>query len=102
MVRSLVLRSGAGQSCQRLFGLTQILLWYDSNMAVRKWSVSIDEDLAERVEEHVGGRGLSGFVARAVEHELERDALGEYLDELDVEFGTVPAELVEDFDKLWP
>jgi len=71
-------------------------------MAVRKWSVSIDEDLAERVEEHVGGRGLSGFVARAVEHELERDALGEYLDELDVEFGTVPAELVEDFDKLWP
>jgi hypothetical protein len=71
-------------------------------MAVRKWSVSIDEDLAERVEEHVGGRGLSGFVARAVEHELERDGLGRYLDDLDTEFGTVPAELVEDFDKLWP
>ena len=75
------------------------MIW---NVAVRKWSVSIDEGLAERVEERVGGRGLSGFVARAVEHELERDALGRYLDDLDSEFGTVPAGLVEDFDKLWP
>ena len=32
-------------------------------MVVRKWSVI------------VGSRGLSGFVARAVEHELQRDAL---------------------------
>ena len=71
-------------------------------MPVRKWSVSIDEDLAERVEEHVGGRGLSGFVARAVKHELERDSLGRYLDDLDAEFGTVPAELVEEFERLWP
>lgn len=71
-------------------------------MAVRKWSVSVDEDLAVRVEEHVGGRGLSGFVARAVDHELERDALANYLDDLDDEFGPVPPELVEDFDALWP
>lgn len=71
-------------------------------MAVRKWSVSIDGELAERVEEHVGGRGLSGFVARAVEHELERDALGEYLDGLDDEVGPVPAELVDSYDALWP
>lgn len=71
-------------------------------MAVRKWSVSIEEGLATRVEEHVGGRGLSGFVARAVDHELERDALGVYLDDLDAEFGPVPPDLVEDFDSLWP
>lgn len=71
-------------------------------MAVRKWSVSVDESLASRVEEHVGERGLSGFVARAVEHELERDALVVYLDELDDEFGEVPAELVEEYDELWP
>ena len=71
-------------------------------IAVRKWSVSIDEDLASRVEEHVGGRGLSGFVARAVEHELERDALGAYLDDLDAEFGAVAPGLVEDYDDLWP
>jgi hypothetical protein len=71
-------------------------------VAVRKWSVSIDEDLAERVEEHVGGRGLSGFVARAVEHELERDALSRYLDDLDSEFGAVAPDLVEEYEQLWP
>ncbi len=71
-------------------------------MAVRKWSVSIEDELANRVEDHVGGRGLSGFVARAVEHELERDALAGYLEELDLEFGAVPAELVEDYDARWP
>ena len=71
-------------------------------MVVRKWSVSVDEELAARVEMHVGDRGLSGFVARAVEHELERDALASYLDELDDERGAVPHELVEHYDALWP
>ena len=71
-------------------------------MAVRKWSVSVEEDLAARVEEHVGERGLSGFVARAVEHELERLALADYLDELDDEHGAIPGDLVEHYDSLWP
>jgi metal-responsive CopG/Arc/MetJ family transcriptional regulator len=71
-------------------------------MAVRKWSVSIDEHLAAQVEEHIGDRGLSAFVVRAVEHELEREKLNEYLDELDRQFGTVPEDLVEDYDAQWP
>ncbi|MGI8631311.1 MAG: hypothetical protein ACR2NA_02025 [Solirubrobacterales bacterium] len=71
-------------------------------MAVTKWSVSVEENLASRVESHVGDRGLSGFVARAVEHELERDILEEYLAELDDEFGDLPAGLVEQIDGLWP
>ena len=71
-------------------------------MAVRKWSVSVDEELAARVEGHVGERGLSGFVARAVQHELERDTLGAYLDELDEEYGKVPNDLIEHYDRLWP
>lgn len=71
-------------------------------MAVTKWSVSVDEDLASRVESHVGDRGLSGFVSRAVEHELERDLLEEYLDELDDEFGVPPSGLAEQVDELWP
>jgi hypothetical protein len=71
-------------------------------MSVRKWSVSVGEELAERVEEHLGERGLSGFVARAEEHELERELLGDYLDELDRQFGPVPAELIERYDALWP
>lgn len=71
-------------------------------MAVTKWSVSVEQELAARVESRVGDRGLSGFVARAVEHELERDLLDEYLDELDAEFGPVPAELIENVDEQWP
>lgn len=71
-------------------------------MPVRKWSVSIEEELAARVEEHVGDRGLSGFVARAVDHELERDALAHYLDDLDDTHGKTPDELIEQYDALWP
>ncbi len=71
-------------------------------MPVTKWSVSVEESLAERVEARVGDRGLSGFVARAVAHELERDLLDEYLTELDIEFGPLPDGLAETYDDLWP
>lgn len=71
-------------------------------MAVRKWSVSIEEGLATRVEEHVSDRGLSAFVARAVDHELERDALAGYLNQLDAAFGPTAPELVDEYDELWP
>ena len=71
-------------------------------MAVMKWSVSVEETLAARVESHVGDRGLSGFVARAVAHELERDLLEEYLVELDDEFGPLPEGLVEQLNDQWP
>jgi len=71
-------------------------------MAVKKWSVSVEERLATRVERRVGDRGLSGFVARAVEHELERDLLDDFLNELDAEFGVVSPDLVEKFNAAWP
>lgn len=71
-------------------------------MAVRKWSVSVEEELAQRVEGRVGDRGLSRFVARAVEHELERDLLDDYLNDLDAEFGAVPSENVATYASQWP
>jgi len=71
-------------------------------VAVTKWSISVEEALAARVESHVGDRGLGGFVARAVQRELERDLLDEYLDELDAEFGPVPDGLIERYGELWP
>ena len=71
-------------------------------MAVRKWSGSVDKEPASGVDEHVSDRGLSTFVARAVEHELERDTLSAYLVNLDEEFGPVPSELLEQYDALWP
>lgn len=71
-------------------------------MAVLTWSVSVEEELASRVREHVGDQDLSGFVARAVENELERDLLDGYLRELDKKYGPVPEELIEHYDDLWP
>ncbi len=71
-------------------------------MAVRKWSVSVEAGLAERVEIRVGDRGLSRFVARAVEHELERDLLDDYLADLDAEFGSVACETIDEYAAQWP
>lgn len=52
-----------------------------------KLSVSIPGELAEAVRKRVGARGLSGFVARAVAHELEREGVRALLDELEDELG---------------
>ncbi|MDE0606365.1 MAG: hypothetical protein OXH78_04320 [Acidimicrobiaceae bacterium] len=71
-------------------------------MPVRKWSISVDEKLAEHVELRAGRCGLSGFVARAVANELERDRLDDYLETLDQEFEPVPVDLLEHYNDLWP
>jgi hypothetical protein len=55
-----------------------------------KLSVSVPTDLAKAVRKRVGARGLSGFVARAMEHELEREQLGAFLDGLQRRLGPVP------------
>lgn len=54
-----------------------------------KLSVSVPGDLAKTVRKRVGARGLSGFVTRAMRHELEREQLGTFIAELDEELGTV-------------
>jgi hypothetical protein len=55
-----------------------------------KLSVSVPHDLAKAVRKRVGARGLSGFVARAMQHEHEREQLGVYLAEMDETLGPVP------------
>ena len=67
-----------------------------------KLSVSIPGEMAAAVRKRVGSRGLSGFVARAVAHELEREGLRVLIAELDAEI--VPpskADLVR-ARKAWP
>jgi hypothetical protein len=54
-----------------------------------KLSVSIPQDLAAVVRRRVGARGLSGFVAQAIAHELEREQLGGFLAEVDAARGSV-------------
>ncbi len=69
---------------------------------VAKLSVSLPSELAEAVRRRVGPRGLSGFVARAILHEIEREQLGGLLDELDAQHGPVSKAVLTKARKEWP
>ena len=55
-----------------------------------KLSISVPTALAKGVRKKVGTRGLSGFVTRAMQHELEREQLSTFLAEMDQSLGPVP------------
>jgi Arc/MetJ-type ribon-helix-helix transcriptional regulator len=65
-------------------------------------SVNIPKQLAAEVREHVGSREMSAFAARAIRHELERERLGVFLEELERELGPVDEEAVEEIVAEWP
>ena len=67
-----------------------------------KLSVSIPGELAEAVRKRVGARGLSGFVARAVAHELEREGVRGLIDELDDQLGQPSKADMARARKAWP
>lgn len=67
-----------------------------------KLSVSVPSELAEAVRRRVGPRGLSGFVARAIAHELEREQLGTFLDELSDKQGPVARSALVAARRAWP
>jgi len=67
-----------------------------------KLSVSMPHKLASAARKRAGRRGLSSFVARAVARELEREALGEFLDELDKTLGPVPDAELKRVRREWP
>jgi hypothetical protein len=67
-----------------------------------KLSVSIPLKLATAVRRRVGARGLSGFVARAMAHELEREQLGSFLAGLDEAEGPLPKSAVAKARRAWP
>jgi hypothetical protein len=69
---------------------------------VAKLSVSVPLDLARAVRKRVGGRGLSGFVAQALSHEMERAELEGYLETLEAEHGPVPKTNLAAARKAWP
>lgn len=67
-----------------------------------KLSVSVPSELAVAVRKRVGARGLSGFVARAMAHELEREGLGVLLDELEEQLGPPSKSEMVRARKAWP
>ena len=67
-----------------------------------KLSVSVPGELAAAVRKRVGTRGLSGFVARAMAHELEREGIGVLLGELEQEIGPPSKAEMARARKAWP
>jgi post-segregation antitoxin (ccd killing protein) len=67
-----------------------------------KLSVSIPKELAQAVRRRAGPRGLSGFVARAISHELEREQLGAFLEELEESEGHVSKRELSRARRAWP
>ena len=56
-------------------------------MATEKISVTVDAEIACRVRELAGPRGVSAFVDQALHHELARFELRSLLDELEAALG---------------
>ena len=73
-----------------------------SQHGAAKLSISVPADLAKAVRKRIGARGLSSFVARAMRHELEREQLGAFLDELNEKLGPLPTALVAEARAAWP
>ena len=67
-----------------------------------KLSVSIPKKLATAARRKAGPRGLSGFVARAISHELEREQLGGFLEELEEAAGAVSKRELARARRAWP
>ncbi len=67
-----------------------------------KLSVSVPGELAAAVRKRVGSRGLSGFVARALAHELEREGVLSLLSELEHTLGPPSKADLGRARKAWP
>jgi post-segregation antitoxin (ccd killing protein) len=66
-----------------------------------KVSVTLPAGLLERIRGRVGARGLSSYVAEALEDEERRSALRAWLTEQEDEYGPIPASLLEEVRGDW-
>ena len=66
-----------------------------------KVSVTLPSTLVERIKAKVGPRGVSRYVADALEAEERREALRAWLMSQDVEHGPVPVDVMEEVRQQW-
>jgi Arc/MetJ-type ribon-helix-helix transcriptional regulator len=66
-----------------------------------KVSVSLPAPLVERIKKKVGSRGVSRYVAEALEHEERRQALRDWLADQDQEHGPVADDLMQEVRRQW-
>jgi post-segregation antitoxin (ccd killing protein) len=67
-----------------------------------KLSISVPSALVEAIRRRVGPRGVSGFITKAIEHELEREQLETFLRELEEEHGAIPDDVLTSARDAWP
>ena len=76
--------------------------WYDWLMAeYAKVSVTLPSPLLERIRAQVGPRGVSRYVAQALEAEEQRAALRAWLEAQETEHGPIPADLLAEVRSQW-
>ena len=66
-----------------------------------KVSVTLPTPLLDRIKGRVGSRGLSSYVAQALEAQERREALRAWLEEQDAIYGPVPDEVLEEVRQRW-
>ena len=71
-------------------------------MATEKISLTLEESLLAQARERVGLRGLSGYVNRALDHQLQHDRLVGLLADLEDELGPVDPDVMEEVRQEWP
>lgn len=67
-----------------------------------KTSVSLPAATLDRARQRAGSRGLSAYVAEALEHEERRLALADYLAAAQAEAGPIPEDVLEEVRQAWP
>ena len=70
-------------------------------MAMRKVSVTLDEDLVAEIKTEVGERGFSAYLNDSIKRRRQHDRLRRLLRELDEEYGPVPDEIRQQVKREW-
>lgn len=71
-------------------------------MPTEKVSLTLEEELLSEAREAVGVRGLSGYVNRALRHQLQHDRLAGLLAEFEEEHGPIDPRVMEQVREEWP
>jgi hypothetical protein len=66
-----------------------------------KVSVSLPSPLVERIKQKVGARGVSRYVAHALEQEERREALRGWLADQDGQHGPIPDDVMKEVRRQW-
>lgn len=69
---------------------------------VQKVSVSLPSELIEAIRARTGAGGFSRYVSEAAQKRIRHELLGEFLDELDAEYGPVDEAGIREAMAEWP